>query len=264
MRPLHWAALAGAAEVAELLLARGAEVDPENLYGMTPLHLVESPQLALLLLGSGAQLEARDVRGMTPLHFARSKELAKALMDRGADVNVRDRRGLTPVDMTGVAECTPAGLLVYPEREAVRLRGDSARLGFLIWNSTTRDMQELALRAESPAAEVAIDPPRLQRFRPSQMTELQASFTRRPDLAAGKHPLELRFETSSGEVARCALEVDTRAGPTPEDRGMIAVGSVKVREQPAWPQYLGYAAMPVIVIIVWLVWRRRGGDGAAS
>ena len=69
--PLLWAALMGHVEVAELLIANGADVDGTDKYGNTPLHYAA--------------------------HHGR-KETTKLLITKGADVNVKRDNGKTPLD----------------------------------------------------------------------------------------------------------------------------------------------------------------------
>ncbi|MGA2109022.1 MAG: ankyrin repeat domain-containing protein, partial [Syntrophorhabdales bacterium] len=71
--PLHWAALNGHKEVAELLLARKADVDAKNNDGNTPLQWAAQgghKDVAELLLAHKAQVDAADISGVTPLHEA--------------------------------------------------------------------------------------------------------------------------------------------------------------------------------------------------
>lgn len=76
--PLDYAAMNGRADVADLLIAFGANIDAkDNLYGETPLHL--------------AIFAYQDV----PLFHL---EVAQLLIDRGADVNAKDKNGSTPMD----------------------------------------------------------------------------------------------------------------------------------------------------------------------
>ncbi len=73
--PLDYAAMHGRADVADLLIAFGADMNAkDNLYGGTPLHYAiwYAPQGHL--------------------------EVAQLLIDRGADVNAKDAIGLTPLD----------------------------------------------------------------------------------------------------------------------------------------------------------------------
>jgi|ETN07SMinimDraft_1059922.scaffolds.fasta_scaffold40518_2 hypothetical protein len=69
--PLLWAALMGHVEVAELLIANGADLDGTDKYGNTPLHYAA--------------------------HHGR-KETTKLLITKGADVNVKRDNGKTPLD----------------------------------------------------------------------------------------------------------------------------------------------------------------------
>jgi ankyrin repeat protein len=61
-------------DVAELLLAKGADVNTKDKYGSTPLHHAVSKgykDLAKLLIASGADVNARASSGVTtPLGYA--------------------------------------------------------------------------------------------------------------------------------------------------------------------------------------------------
>ncbi len=83
----------GDAEVAQLLIDKGAKTEIKNKNGYTALIMAAdkgNEGVASVLLNSGAHIEARDAHGMTPLmHAALSgkKGVAGLLIDRGADVN---------------------------------------------------------------------------------------------------------------------------------------------------------------------------------
>jgi cytohesin len=88
--PLHMAAAQNHKEVAELLLARKADVNARDKDGFTPLHLAASRGLAdvaELLLAKGADVNAKDNLGMTSLQYAGAtnhKDVAKLLQEHGA------------------------------------------------------------------------------------------------------------------------------------------------------------------------------------
>jgi ankyrin repeat protein len=88
--PLHDAALNGHKDVAELLVAHGADVNAKNNNGSTPLHLAASykghKDVAELLLANKAKVNAEDNKGQTPLHLAAAyghKEVAQLLSQHG-------------------------------------------------------------------------------------------------------------------------------------------------------------------------------------
>jgi len=73
---LHWAARAGAAEIAALLLDHGADVNASDIMGRTPLHeaaFAGRPDAVQLLLRKGANVNAETRSGETPLDYAMDK-----------------------------------------------------------------------------------------------------------------------------------------------------------------------------------------------
>ena len=117
MTPLLNAAMNGNTRIAEMLLARGADVNAAcaTEFGgtvkagkialglLTPLLVasVYGPyDMVKLLLDAGANIDARDVRGMSALMNAVATDHADArivrlLVDRGADAKARDHEGLS-------------------------------------------------------------------------------------------------------------------------------------------------------------------------
>jgi len=102
--PLH---LARTAELADALLAGGANVNAATAAGWTALmsaSLRGSAELVAILLVRGARVRAAGPNGWTPLHFAGAKghvEVMKLLLAAGADVNARDEAGMTPLAVSG-------------------------------------------------------------------------------------------------------------------------------------------------------------------
>jgi ankyrin repeat protein len=103
--PLHGAARYGHKEIIELLIAKGAGVKRKDEVGSTPLHLAAEDghkEIADLLIAKGAYLEAKNMYGDTPLHRAAEdghKEIADLLIAKGADVNANNELDETPLDL---------------------------------------------------------------------------------------------------------------------------------------------------------------------
>ena len=84
-------------------LAAGTKADTKTKDGTTPLHTAARfghKEVAELLIAKGADVNAA-VDGITPLHFAVArghKEVAELLIAKGADVNAKNDGGETPLD----------------------------------------------------------------------------------------------------------------------------------------------------------------------
>jgi len=87
--PLHWAANEAQTQIAEVLLAHGAEVDAPSEHGNTPLHVAAArghSQVAQSLIDHGADVNARNDGRMTPLARAERygrKDVAALLREHG-------------------------------------------------------------------------------------------------------------------------------------------------------------------------------------
>jgi hypothetical protein len=98
-------------DIAELLLAHGADAGVQNTYGETALHLAarwsrgQTHEVAKSLLEHGAAVTATDRRGETPLHTASHAPrnwglvMAEFLLENGADVNAVSNDGLRPLHL---------------------------------------------------------------------------------------------------------------------------------------------------------------------
>jgi cytohesin len=103
MTPLHWAAISGHKDVAELLLAHGADVSARSSFSDAPLDEAVRgghKEVVELLLAHGADINAKDGFGDTPLHEAAEhdfKDMAELLLAHGADVNAENNAHRTPL-----------------------------------------------------------------------------------------------------------------------------------------------------------------------
>jgi hypothetical protein len=102
--PLRLAAEFGRKEIAELIIAKGADVNVKDFTDLTLLHFAarkDHNEVAELLIANSADVNAKERRGRTPLHTAAywgGKEVAALLIaKKGADVNAKDKSGATPV-----------------------------------------------------------------------------------------------------------------------------------------------------------------------
>ncbi len=86
-------------EIAKLLLAAKAEVNPKRRFVMSPLmHALEDLGMVQLLIAHGADVNQKNFRGATALMGAavgRDPAVVKYLIEKGADVKARDKDGNT-------------------------------------------------------------------------------------------------------------------------------------------------------------------------
>ncbi|MCL2144009.1 MAG: ankyrin repeat domain-containing protein [Endomicrobia bacterium] len=88
------------AEIIDILIQAGADVNITGSYGIMPLVMTADPQIVELLIKAGADLNEKTANGMTPLMSAASiipaqPEKIKMLLDAGADAALKDAAGNT-------------------------------------------------------------------------------------------------------------------------------------------------------------------------
>ena len=99
--PLHWAAENNSKDVAELLIAKGADVNGAHKFldvkDIKPLYVAVKSNfkdVTELLIDKGAYLWSKDTVLIDSLFIAaksNSKDVTELLIDKGADVNARDK-----------------------------------------------------------------------------------------------------------------------------------------------------------------------------
>jgi len=100
-KDLLYAAREGDIEAVKRLLAKGADVNAKDNWGITALMWTAWPghtEIVNLLISKGADVNAKDKNGRTALMEAAAgghTEIVEMLMERGADVNSKDNYGIT-------------------------------------------------------------------------------------------------------------------------------------------------------------------------
>lgn len=105
--PLMMACLKGMADVAQVLMERGADV---NKAGWTPLHYAATKgdeRIIALLLEHYAYIDAESPNGSTPLMMAAmygTDSAVRQLLAAGADPTLKNALGLTAADFARIAK----------------------------------------------------------------------------------------------------------------------------------------------------------------
>jgi len=258
LTPLHWAAMTGHIGLIAPLLRRGARVDARSGYGTTPLHEAANPRVVAVLIDAGADIEAVDDRGNTPLHVARNGDVARALLDRKADIRKRRNDGATALEVVILRDLERVGVLFHVARAAERLRSAKSRFTVTARNVSACPIDDFVLVVQSPAAWALVGPRKIARLAPGQRATVGIELTRKPDVGDGRFPIDVTVASRGKTLGRFALEVDTTQGEIPADRGMIKLGKGALRPTgSSYARYLPLLAVPVLVLGLWWLRRRR-------
>ena len=105
---LHRAVLMDYKEMVKLLIAAGADINAQCNYGWTPLQIAATygpESVARVLLENGAKVDLPNSFGETPLHnavFEGDLNIAQLLLNKGANVNAKDNEGCTSLDVVNI------------------------------------------------------------------------------------------------------------------------------------------------------------------
>ncbi|XP_066501182.1 inversin isoform X2 [Hoplias malabaricus] len=106
---LHAAALSGHVSTVQLLLEKGAIVDPMDVMKHTPLFRaceMGHRDVILTLIKGGARVNLVDIDGHSALHWAAlggNAEVCEVLMENGISPNLQDQAGRTPLQCAAYA-----------------------------------------------------------------------------------------------------------------------------------------------------------------
>ncbi len=216
--PLHCAAEEGHKNVAELLLAKGADVNAKTDYGLTPLHEAawhSHKDMAKLLLANKADVNAKAKDGDTPLHYAvveANKDVAKLLLANKAEYTIFEVAAIGDVErVKALLKANPDLVFSKDEHNRTPLHM-AARCGL-------KDIVELLLanKAEYTIFDVAAI---------GDVERAKALLKANPDLVFskdedGRTPLRTAVAAGHTDMARLLLankaDVNTKAkdGDTP-------------------------------------------------
>ena len=99
--PLFYAAKFGHKEIVELLIAKGADVNPkdDDCYTLKNAASEGHKEIVELLIDNGADVNAVISFGWIPLHLVDDLEIARLLISKGANANAGFKTGETPFDL---------------------------------------------------------------------------------------------------------------------------------------------------------------------
>jgi hypothetical protein len=160
--PLMMAAIKGQVDIAQLLIAKGAQV---NKPGWAPLHYAASGQnlnMVRLLLNNHAEVDARSPNGSTPLMMAArygSPEAVKLLLRAGADPLARNQLGMDALDFAVSGERPDAEQLLTEAKQRAPVRAAAPAVAASAAPANSPRFSEVSGPLPTPGQAVQVTPP---------------------------------------------------------------------------------------------------------
>ena len=167
---LHFACQEGHYQCVDYLIERGADVNSQNIYDQTPLHLASAPQFNVsmehlekcceILIQAHAMKESENFAKQTPLHVAAHHgrtPLLKLLLDMGSNIDAADCIGDTALHLAvshGQIACVQALLDKGPNINKTNKREETplhlaSRFKLNVTNEKLSQCCELLLQKEA-------------------------------------------------------------------------------------------------------------------
>ncbi len=86
------------AELAELFIKYGANINDKNICNSTPLHYKKNKDIVELFIKNEFDLNTKDEYGCVPVMFYDDKETIKLMYNNGADLTICDNVGRSVID----------------------------------------------------------------------------------------------------------------------------------------------------------------------
>lgn len=158
--PLIWALQAGTPDAAMALIDAGADVNVQDVTGLSALHLSTAKPVEIMqaLLAAGADVTLRTQDAQTALHYAATgwPEFSETLLAAGAEIEARDSNGCTPLHYAaGAREADMLPVLIAAGAD-VRSLCDNGQ-SVLFSAATARHAENIAILAAAGADPAVVE-----------------------------------------------------------------------------------------------------------
>lgn len=160
-------------------------------------------------------------------------------------------------------------LVLMPEKDLIRIE-EIGEFRMYAENTFRSTLQEVRLRVESPAFDIDIEPPLLERLVPGERAFFLVKLKLRKGFEPGDYPLRISVEAKSAEIKpsieRMEVVVDRGVGSPEEVVGHLKeeveeapkkAGEVmvKVEKIPHWKKTYFYIVF-ILLLLGMLIWRK--------